>query len=187
MRPSDRASLEHALQLLIDQAKQRIVQTGSMVFVRQALLDGSVNALLTLRVGCLTSRYCATMTALDRGSIRRAATAEAVSLLHEVIVNSAGTVSAAIWEAAKRSRVGEVATAISRVVDGAMDTVSMTVSEAAETVTTAVKKGQALNPFRERPATAEEAHEEGSSLPERRDPTEPQGGPLNAGTVDATH
>jgi hypothetical protein len=70
--------------------------------VGEALLQGTANALLTLRVGCIAKRYCRGLPLPDRRLVRRAATREAAGMLGGVIVTHAAAVSSAVWNSGKR-------------------------------------------------------------------------------------
>lgn len=70
--------------------------------VADALLQGTANALLTLRVGCIAKQYCRGLPVPDRRVVRRSATREAVGMLGTVVSTHAGVVSTAMWEAGKR-------------------------------------------------------------------------------------
>lgn len=87
---------------------------GVATFVTQAVLEGAFNAFLTLRVGCVANRYCAALVRPERGALRRSATAEAAAMLPGVVMAGAERVSAAVWAAARRSTVGERASALTR-------------------------------------------------------------------------
>lgn len=68
----------------------------------EALLQGTANALLTLRVGCIAKRYCRGLPLPERRLVRRAATREAAGMLSAVIVTHAGAVTSAICDSGKR-------------------------------------------------------------------------------------
>lgn len=53
--------------------------------VVNSITEGSVNALLTLRVGCIAQRYLSSVTTPERKALRRSATIEACGLLGEVM------------------------------------------------------------------------------------------------------
>ena len=57
-----------------------------------ALIDGSANAFLTLRVGAITKMYCDPLTGQDKSSIRKSASVEAASLLGSIVYTSSGKV-----------------------------------------------------------------------------------------------
>lgn len=70
--------------------------------VSDSLLDGTVNALLTFRVGCIAKRYCAGLPVPERRALRRAATSEAVKMLSGVVLDLGKTVSGAFLTGGKR-------------------------------------------------------------------------------------
>lgn len=51
-----------------------------------SILQGSTNALLTLRVGVITRRYCGALVLEDRRALRKSVTVEAVALLGSIVV-----------------------------------------------------------------------------------------------------
>ncbi|MGM0396345.1 MAG: DUF697 domain-containing protein [Bacillota bacterium] len=57
-----------------------------------SITEGSVNSLLTLRVGCITQRYLSTLTKPDKRSLRRSATIEAISMLGSVMKDNTVTI-----------------------------------------------------------------------------------------------
>jgi hypothetical protein len=79
-----------------------VVLAPLATLVGDALLQGTANALLTLRVGCITKRYCRGLPLPDRRLVRRSATREAAGMLGGVIAAHAGAVTAAIWGSGKR-------------------------------------------------------------------------------------
>ena len=70
-----------------------------------AITEGAVNALLTLRVGSLSQRYCGAVVRQDPHKIRRAATVEACSLLGSMIRENAVVVLKAFGKATRRAAV----------------------------------------------------------------------------------
>ena len=68
-----------------------------------AITEGAVNALLTLRVGSLSQRYCGATVRQDPHKIRRAATVEACSLLGAMIRENAVIVLKAFGKATRRA------------------------------------------------------------------------------------
>ncbi|MEW5720527.1 MAG: hypothetical protein AB1817_18025 [Chloroflexota bacterium] len=67
-----------------------------------SILQGSANALLTLRVGVITRRYCSALVLEDRRALRKSATAEAVVLLGNIVVEGTKSITKAFVEAATR-------------------------------------------------------------------------------------
>jgi Domain of unknown function (DUF697) len=74
--------------------------------VTQAILDGAANAFLTLRIGVICQRYCRPLTAVDRRTLRRYASATAARMLATVVGASAGIVSRTVLGAARKASVG---------------------------------------------------------------------------------
>lgn len=72
-----------------------------------SLLDGSANALLTLRVGLLTRRYCAVRIEASRRDLVRGASLEAASLLSGVVAQGARRIAGATrrlaWQSATQA------------------------------------------------------------------------------------
>jgi hypothetical protein len=63
------------------------------------VLDGSVNAFLTLRVGMIAKRYCGALVVEPKASLRRAATSEAAQHLGAIVADGTARISKAIWRA----------------------------------------------------------------------------------------
>lgn len=74
-----------------------------------SVMTGSANAFLTLRVGMVAKRYCAPLVAQPRGTIRRAAIAEATRLLAEVVAAGTARLSKAVWDASRQTVGSSVA------------------------------------------------------------------------------
>ena len=86
--------------------------SGASNLVLESTLQGAANAFLTLRVGCIASRYCASVTRTDTRALRRSAAAEAAGMLPGVALDGTKKVTEAIWAAAKRSTIVERAEAL---------------------------------------------------------------------------
>ena len=85
--------------------------------VTQSILEGTANAYLSLRVGVIAQRYCASLTTLNRKGMRRYASVAAASMLGAIVSASAGVVTKAIVNAAKEAGVeaaGSVAGSVRR-------------------------------------------------------------------------
>jgi hypothetical protein len=80
-----------------------------------SLLQGTVNALLTFRVGCIARRYSAGMPLPSPKLVRKAATREAAVMLGSVIGELTKTVTKAVWDTALRVMTGKGKTAAGRV------------------------------------------------------------------------
>lgn len=81
--------------------------TGISTFVTTSFINGSVNALLTLRVGVITRSYFA-FYRMPRRMVKRNAAIEAARLFGGVFVNASGVVTGAIMKAYRR-HAGEMA------------------------------------------------------------------------------
>ncbi|MGB4590513.1 MAG: DUF697 domain-containing protein [Clostridiaceae bacterium] len=66
-----------------------------------SISEGSVNALLSLRVGAMTKRYCTSTTVVDKKLLRRSASYEAVSLLGGIIKDNTGIIISSFASAAR--------------------------------------------------------------------------------------
>ncbi len=71
--------------------------------VMNAVLDGTANAYLTLRVGIICQTYCRSMTAIDRKTARRNSSLAAASMLGSIVAGSAGSVIKAIAAATRKA------------------------------------------------------------------------------------
>jgi len=100
--------------------------------VANSSIDGTVNAFLTLRIGCLATAYCGSVTRPSPRSLRRMASVEAARMLGGVARLGAERVSVAIWDAAKRSKVGDAASAVAGVAARTAEQVVAAVSSISE-------------------------------------------------------
>jgi hypothetical protein len=66
-----------------------------------SILTGAANAFLTLRVGIVARRWCGSLVAADRRSMRRTATAEAAGLLGAIVKSGTARISKGLWVASK--------------------------------------------------------------------------------------
>lgn len=71
--------------------------------ITNSLLNGSANALLTLRVGAIARQYCGSLLKKERGFIRRSASLEAAKMLSAIVMSSAGNITRAVVNAAVKS------------------------------------------------------------------------------------
>ena len=76
--------------------------------VADSLLQGSVNALLTLRVGCIARRYCRGLPVPDHRAVRRSASREAALMLPRLIAEPLKAIKGAMASRAA-SRVANAA------------------------------------------------------------------------------
>jgi hypothetical protein len=95
--------LSEQVQPLVESAMSGITAVpivGAMVtpFVA-ATLDGTANAFLTLRVGILTSWYCAPLARIEKNQARRRAAALAAKLLGSIVMEGAQKIGLAVTKA----------------------------------------------------------------------------------------
>lgn len=76
------------------------VQAAASIVVN-SVFSGAANAFLTLRVGIIARRYCASLVAAERRTIRRAATAEAAQMLAGIVKQGTARISRALWDISK--------------------------------------------------------------------------------------
>lgn len=72
-----------------------------------SLLQGTVNSLLTFRVGCIAKRYSAGMPLPSAKLVRKAATREAAGMLGGVVGELTKTVTKAVWDTALHVMTGK--------------------------------------------------------------------------------
>lgn len=68
-----------------------------------SLLEGTINAFLTLRVGILSKRYCGALEPFEMKTARKAAYREASVMLRSLVVQTSGQVVSAIIKATKKA------------------------------------------------------------------------------------
>ena len=66
-----------------------------MHLLAEAVLSGSANAFLTLRVGMITKEYCRCTTRVEKSGLRRAATLQAAKLLSSIVTDGTRRLSKA--------------------------------------------------------------------------------------------
>ncbi len=66
-----------------------------------AVLTGSTNAFLTLRVGIVAKRYSGSLVVEERTALRRSATLEAGRLLGRIVAQGTAKLTGAVWKASK--------------------------------------------------------------------------------------
>jgi hypothetical protein len=92
-----------------------VVLAPVATILADALLQGTVNALLTLRVGAIAKRYSAGMPLPDRKIVRRDATREAARRVGGVVTELSGAVTKSVWDTALRVMSGKGRAAAGRV------------------------------------------------------------------------
>lgn len=81
---------------------------GVTTMVTNSLVEGSVNALLTLRVGIVTQRYLSSFEDIERSTLRRGATFESTKYLGSIIARNGANVVKAITSAAKKATIDKI-------------------------------------------------------------------------------
>lgn len=99
----EEVDLSEQVEPLVESAMSGITAVpivGAMVtpFVA-ATLDGTANAFLTLRVGIITSRYCAPLVRIEKKKARRQAATQAAKLLGAIVVEGAQKIGLAVTKA----------------------------------------------------------------------------------------
>jgi hypothetical protein len=82
------------------------VQLAASILVN-SVLTGAANAFLTLRVGIIAKRYCGSLVISEKRLLRRAASAEAATLLGSIVKQGTGKLSKALLKASK-DKVGGI-------------------------------------------------------------------------------
>ncbi|MDP2662727.1 MAG: DUF697 domain-containing protein [Dehalococcoidia bacterium] len=92
-----------------------------------AMVDGSANAFMTLRLGVIVKRYCSSYTGAKRPALRRLASAEAAAMLGSIVVESGAVVSKAVMGAftkAGRAAISSRVEATKETFSAAVDTLA---------------------------------------------------------------
>lgn len=71
--------------------------------IMDSLLEGTTNAFLTLRVGVISKRYCSSQETFELKSVRKAAYAEASTMLGGLVLQTSAQVVNAILKATKKA------------------------------------------------------------------------------------
>lgn len=77
--------------------------SGVSQLILDSLLEGTINAFFTLRVGVLARRYCVTYQVLEHQQLRRKSYQEAAVLLSKVVVGSSAELGNAVFRAIKKT------------------------------------------------------------------------------------
>lgn len=114
---------------------------GTSIIVN-SLTHGASNALLTLRVGCITKQYCEALSTPNKSRVRRAATLEAAGMLGEIVKDN----SKQLMNVLKRLAVESAKAMTGRVSDAVVQG-TQTVSNTAGATVDGVKNlsGKALD------------------------------------------
>lgn len=92
---------------------------GAAQLVVDSLMEGTINAFFTLRVGVLASQYCASTHPLTRKEVRTTAYKEAAGMLGKVVVQVSGEVVTAILKSLRKAGVDTVVSGAKAVTDTA--------------------------------------------------------------------
>lgn len=93
------------------------VQLAASILVN-SVLTGAANAFLTLRVGIIARRYCGSLVIAEKRLLRRAASAEAATLLGSIVKQGSAKLSKALWKASK-GKVGGIFSGMKEYAKGA--------------------------------------------------------------------
>ena len=74
---------------------------GAVKLITNSVIDGTANAFLTLRVGCITNQYCSSISKPDKSIVRRNATYAAASMITDIAKNNSVQIFAAAKKVAK--------------------------------------------------------------------------------------
>jgi hypothetical protein len=80
----------------------------AVTFVANAVLEGSLNALLMLRVGLITQAYCRSLVRKKPRAISQAASVEACRLLGVIVKDNAARVSKSLLRAVRKAGASTV-------------------------------------------------------------------------------
>ncbi len=95
--------------VLQNSAMKSIPFIGPMSSVAlDSLMEGSINAFLTLRVGIIAKRYCGTLEPFNAKKVRKAALIEASGMLRTLVMQTSGQVVSSIMKATKNAGINTV-------------------------------------------------------------------------------
>lgn len=99
--------LEPLIDSLIGESLSTLVPGATAVasIIMNSVIEGSINAFLTLRVGAMAKRYSSAVTKADRRIVKRYATLEACSLFRTIVQQNSVTVVKAFAMASKRATI----------------------------------------------------------------------------------
>lgn len=79
-------------------------------FVVDSVFEGSINTLLTLRVGIITQKYCRSLTKTEPKALRKAATVQACEMLGSIVSENSKRIADALFRAVKNVTVDSLNT-----------------------------------------------------------------------------
>ncbi len=108
--------LEPLIDSLIGGTLSRMVPGATQVsnLILSSVMEGSVNAFLTLRVAALTKRYSTAITKPDRRAVKKFATLEALTLFRTIVTQNTITIVKAFALASKHATVDRTIDKIKR-------------------------------------------------------------------------
>ena len=87
---------------------------GVTTLIMNSMVEGSVNALLTLRVGIVADRYLSSTDNLDKATLRKGAFYEATGHLGSIIANNGVKIVKSITNAAKKATIDKITNPFTR-------------------------------------------------------------------------
>jgi len=79
-------------------------------FVVDSIFEGSINTLLTLRVGIITQKYCRSLTNAEPKTMRKAASIQACEMLGSIVNENSKRIADALFKAVKNVTVDSLST-----------------------------------------------------------------------------
>jgi len=79
-------------------------------FVVDSIFEGSINTLLTLRVGIITQKYCRSLTKTEPRTMRKAASIQACEMLGSIVSENSRRIADALFKAVKNVTVDSLNT-----------------------------------------------------------------------------
>jgi hypothetical protein len=79
-------------------------------FVVDSIFEGSINTLLTLRVGVITQKYCGSLAKSEPKTLRKAATVQACDMLGSIVSDNSRRIADALFRAVKNVTVDSLST-----------------------------------------------------------------------------
>ncbi|MHC1719804.1 MAG: DUF697 domain-containing protein [Clostridiaceae bacterium] len=70
-------------------------------FVVDSIFEGSINTLLTLRIGIITQKYCRSLTRTEPRALRKAATIEACNLMGSIVRENSKRIADSLFKAVR--------------------------------------------------------------------------------------
>jgi len=103
--------------------------------IMNSIANGTANAFLTLRVGCIANQYCESTSKPNKSIVRRTATIAAASLVVGIVKENGASILTAAWKVVTRSTEG-VVDAVKSATGNVTDSVSHGLSSVGDTFCT---------------------------------------------------